>query len=574
MKKCLSFFIAFAIVINVIPIMAVTSNTEAVKVLPNFIAPITLIDPDCPEMNWIAISDRAGLEAITHNMGGNFYLTADIDLGGAIWSAIYSWHGGFTGTFDGQGHVIRNMTIRNNPSSDFRIFGLFGYVNGATIRNFGLENMNIDVAFRRFDYSSVYIGGIVGEMYGGSLDNVYTTGRINVVDNGGRVYVGGLVGVANFFDAHGPTTITNSYNAADISVSPHAHAHGGRVVADAGGILGVMGSFTTIANCFNTGNITFDAVNGNAGGILGRSDISSGFVPPFMPVDITNSFNSGDILILGASHTSSAGIFPSTGVRIANSYNTGSLTGNPRPGAGTVTGLTVAATIETSYNAGTVNGRVADGTNLDFTGFDFENTWVIIDAVNNGLPILRVHRDWHIAQLSRISRNGETAECWCGVHKQWRYTQREEFDDTLNAVAITTMRRSAKRDTGGNLLESCGHSLTFGGGELLPPHRIITPDMALIAMQSDHIFLDVRTPEEFEEQHISGAVLVPYDEIGARAVAEFPDKHALILIYCRSGRRSNIAMREMADLGFTNVFDIGGMQTFLDYLSDYLEEQK
>jgi len=82
MKKFISCFIAFAMAISFIPIIAVASNEQTIKKLPNFIASIEIIDPDCPEMNWIAISDRAGLEAIADNLSGNFYLTADIDLAG------------------------------------------------------------------------------------------------------------------------------------------------------------------------------------------------------------------------------------------------------------------------------------------------------------------------------------------------------------------------------------------------------------------------------------------------------------------------------------------------------------
>ena len=75
----------------------------------------------------------------------------------------------------------------------------------------------------------------------------------------------------------------------------------------------------------------------------------------------------------------------------------------------------------------------------------------------------------------------------------------------------------------------------------------------------DFILLDVRTEEEFRENRIGGAILIPDYEISARAGLELPDKDAVILIYCRSGRRSENAARELADMGYTNVYDFGGI---------------
>ena len=74
-----------------------------------------------------------------------------------------------------------------------------------------------------------------------------------------------------------------------------------------------------------------------------------------------------------------------------------------------------------------------------------------------------------------------------------------------------------------------------------------------------YILLDVRTLEEYTESRIEGATLIPYDEITARAESELPDKTALILIYCRSGRRSATAAETLVGMGYTNVFDFGGI---------------
>ncbi|MBQ6797559.1 MAG: rhodanese-like domain-containing protein [Clostridia bacterium] len=75
----------------------------------------------------------------------------------------------------------------------------------------------------------------------------------------------------------------------------------------------------------------------------------------------------------------------------------------------------------------------------------------------------------------------------------------------------------------------------------------------------DCIILDVRTPEEYNEGHIPGAVLIPDYDIKTKAEQILTDKNALILVYCRSGRRSKNAARELAALGYTNVKEFGGI---------------
>ena len=75
----------------------------------------------------------------------------------------------------------------------------------------------------------------------------------------------------------------------------------------------------------------------------------------------------------------------------------------------------------------------------------------------------------------------------------------------------------------------------------------------------EYILLDVRTDEEFKERRIEGAVLIPDYEIQNRAQTELPDKNALILIYCRSGRRSANAADELIEMGYTKVYDFGGI---------------
>ena len=77
--------------------------------------------------------------------------------------------------------------------------------------------------------------------------------------------------------------------------------------------------------------------------------------------------------------------------------------------------------------------------------------------------------------------------------------------------------------------------------------------------ETDYIIIDARTEEEFSEGHIEDAILIPEYEIAERAEKELPNKDALILVYCRSGRRSKIASEELVKLGYTNVKEFGGI---------------
>ena len=81
----------------------------------------------------------------------------------------------------------------------------------------------------------------------------------------------------------------------------------------------------------------------------------------------------------------------------------------------------------------------------------------------------------------------------------------------------------------------------------------------LMDSEKDRIILDVRSREEYDQGHIPGAILIPDTEIEAKAADLLPDKEQLILVYCRSGRRSKLAAQSLADLGYTNIREFGGI---------------
>ena len=125
------------------------------------------------------------------------------------------------------------------------------------------------------------------------------------------------------------------------------------------------------------------------------------------------------------------------------------------------------------------------------------------------------------------------------------------------------------------LLSGCGDDSSIGiiGGADGPTSIIvaekgekamyeqITPEEAKKIMDSgeEHIILDTREQNEFDGGHIPGAILIPYTEIENKAEEMMPDKDKLILVYCRSGRRSKIAAKSLAKLGYTNVKEFGGI---------------
>ena len=92
----------------------------------------------------------------------------------------------------------------------------------------------------------------------------------------------------------------------------------------------------------------------------------------------------------------------------------------------------------------------------------------------------------------------------------------------------------------------------------------ISPEEAKQIIDSgvEHIILDVRTLAEYNEGHIPNAYLIPVNELADRAAAELPDKDALILVHCRSGARSAQAAQILEDLGYTNVKDFGGINSW------------
>ena len=92
-------------------------------------------------------------------------------------------------------------------------------------------------------------------------------------------------------------------------------------------------------------------------------------------------------------------------------------------------------------------------------------------------------------------------------------------------------------------------------------YRSITMDeaVAMMEQETDYIILDVRRPDEFAAGHIPNAINVANETIGTAEIPELPDKDQLIMVYCRSGRRSKEASEKLVKLGYTNIVEFGGI---------------
>jgi len=92
----------------------------------------------------------------------------------------------------------------------------------------------------------------------------------------------------------------------------------------------------------------------------------------------------------------------------------------------------------------------------------------------------------------------------------------------------------------------------------------ITPQEARQMMNGSdkYILLDVRSPGEYRQKHISGAKLIPVAELNTRVATELPDKHIPVLVYCQSGVRASRAVKTLREMGYTNVLSIGGIMNW------------
>ena len=108
------------------------------------------------------------------------------------------------------------------------------------------------------------------------------------------------------------------------------------------------------------------------------------------------------------------------------------------------------------------------------------------------------------------------------------------------------------------LLSGCGQT-TSPEKEAVYVNITAEEAKAVMDREEGYVILDTRTQEEFDDGHIPGAILIPHDEILESAEEVLTDKDQLILVYCRSGRRSKLASEDLISLGYTNIMEFGGI---------------
>ena len=165
----------------------------------------------------------------------------------------------FKGVFDGNSYKIKNLYINNNSGIIFA--GLFGYIYNGSVKNLGVENININININPANNSS-YVGGLVGQSNNNSsILNCYTTGKINSSANN-LFYTGGIVGYNN------NSSISNCYSSCAIKSSTKSNAF-----VNAGGIAGINEEDGTISYCYSTGSIYASSDSfAFAGGIAGTNE--------------------------------------------------------------------------------------------------------------------------------------------------------------------------------------------------------------------------------------------------------------------------------------------------------------
>ena len=318
-SKSLSLILMAAMILGMLLITNFSPANAGYGSNGKFLAPIEPPDPDATK-----IYTAQQLSDMRNDLNGSYVLMNDIDLtglNGGQWAPIGAdFSKRFSGTFDGQGYVIRNLDLRSDRTYQF--IGLFGYIGDAEIKNVGLECTDIN-----YYYTSslpLYVGGICGTTSPYDIPyiyNCYNSGSIYVYSSNGDTFAGGICGYTSSTFTDGVADISNCYNTGEVSSISKSDA------SYAGGISGY--SVGSVSNCYNTGYISSDSpLSGpsDAGGICGNSTA--------ITANIFNCYNTGTVSssCSGFSGSSNAGgicgsstTSPASVANLSNCYNTGSI---------------------------------------------------------------------------------------------------------------------------------------------------------------------------------------------------------------------------------------------------------
>jgi len=321
------------------------------------------------ELYWITQDDQT-------RWNKHYRQTADIDAsatstwdGGDGWTPIGNVATNFTGIYDGDNHSISNLFI-NRASSDYQAF--FGFINASSgssmIVNLGLIAVNIT--------GGLYSAGLVGKNQEGTVTNCYVTGAVN-----GSYYVGGLVGLNNWYDA----TLNNCYVNVNVTGSG----------TEVGGLVG-RNNQASVSNCYASGSVTGAGSNNGVGGLIGGNRSGS---------HISNCYATG--AVTGVGDINVGGLVGNNLGSIAKCYSIGAVSGTGTIGG--LVGVNTSTVSNSFWDTETSNkstsaggtGKTTDQMKIESTftdtategldeAWNFTDTWGMSGTVNDGYPYLQV----------------------------------------------------------------------------------------------------------------------------------------------------------------------------------------
>lgn len=347
------------------------------------------------------IATAQDLLNIKNNTEGDYKLTADIDMSGVTFSPLPD----FTGSLDGQGHVIRNLTY-NNANQDQA--ALFSTTHGATIKNLGIEGANI--------VGNANAAAIVGRAYGGTIQSCYVAN--SYIE--GRDHVGSIAGDMNVKDNVG---VTISDCLSDAKLKTRSYQVGGLVGVTNGGI---------IQNCYFSG--TIDGKSQWTGGVISLIDSDE------HPTTIQNNLSAAAHLYNGSQER----IIHTAGRKatMINNYAVASMNIGSR-------GAHFSGTSDAATSDGeTVDDAVAKTRDfyVNTLGWDFDNTWKFLEGAEGKMyPVL----SWMKAPLpteifdlpnentSVLYSEGSEYLDLSPIHGSWGQDLKYNITDGANLVSTT-----------------------------------------------------------------------------------------------------------------------------------------
>ncbi len=360
----------------------------------DFIKPVTH-QTTVPE-GYIGIYTPSDLDNVRNDLTANYIMMNDIDLAAwGNWTPVGETATPFSGVFDGNGYMIKNMTV-DITSNEIVYASFLGYTLNSVVFNLGIVNSEISAEVA--SSNSIYAGIISAMSYSSAFSNCFSGGTIYTAINSQGFYTNDVGGLLGFGDS---VSVINCYNTADVTALSSNNA------ICAGGINGMMRQ-SEIKRCSNAGKIS--ASNANyiyTGGIVGCTGDA-------YESDINDCYNSGEI-VADSQEFAYVGGLTGLSSNIMNSYNVGSLSAKSQvPNCIFVGGIagetvfhriTASENMKTAFDAYLTNCYYLDnvlkavsnpesgaiknvksltneqiGQMSSYNGFDFENVWTILSS--------------------------------------------------------------------------------------------------------------------------------------------------------------------------------------------------